>query len=338
MNKREEIEYSLYLPAEFSRERVVDVISSALKSGNLNLGLFFDKYIFWEGRKNDKYNDIKCSIKTQMEILEKINKDPREAKYFLKNGNKGSPARNLRHRLDLQYFPLTYYEMYRKRMELITDNLEKEGYYIEYLPNRSSGMPLKWRLAINLGRSSVYEISYLFHRNYSIPYIPGSAVKGVTRHWAIQKFSDNNHHPDELEKALENGEEKPDIKAGDISFSDLVKIFGSKNEKGKVVFFNAIPYFDYMHGAKNSAIYVLDAMNVHYFRYYQGGLLPRDRDNPRPIFFLAIEKGVNFRFALASRNRDLAVKAKALLKEAISKLGVGAKTSAGYGYFEAVQI
>ncbi len=334
MIKLKKTTLNLYLPPGFSKDRMVDVTYSALKSRNLNLGLFFDKYILWE--KDIKSEEIKCGIKTQMELLKIIYENPQKAKDFLKNENEKEAPIKLSFSLDLQYFPYMYYEMYRKRLELIMDNIEQEGYYVEYLPNKSSGVPLKWRLAINLGRSSVYETSYIFHRNYSIPYIPGSAIKGVARHWSMQKFSDDKHHPVELDRALENGENQ-DIKAGDITFSDLIKIFGSKKERGNVIFFDALPYFDDLDKANKVNVSVLDVINVHYPSYYQSGKVPGDWDNPNPVFFLAIEKGIKFRFALASKNRDLAVKARALLEEAISKFGVGAKSSAGYGYFKAVQ-
>jgi len=40
-------------------------------------------------------------------------------------------------------------------------------------------LELNWQLTIKLGAASVYEASLLFHRNYLVPYIPASAVKGV---------------------------------------------------------------------------------------------------------------------------------------------------------------
>jgi len=48
---------------------------------------------------------------------------------------------------------------------------------------------------------------------------------------------------------------------------------------------------------------------------------------------LAVEKGTKFRFALASRSKDLVEKTASLLKEALVNFGVGAKTFSGYGYF-----
>ena len=84
-------------------------------------------------------------------------------------------------------------------------------------------------------------------------------------------------------------------------------------------------------------------MNVHYKPYYEASerelkenkeKAPGEWHSPTPIFFLAVEKRTKFRFALASKNENLIEKAKELLKEALDKIGIGAKTSAGYGYFE----
>ena len=45
-----------------------------------------------------------------------------------------------------------------------------------------------------------------------------------------------------------------------------------------------------------------------------------------------MEKGTKFKFALASKEEGFVEKANKLLKEALENIGIGAKTSAGYGY------
>lgn len=47
---------------------------------------------------------------------------------------------------------------------------------------------LSWRMLIGLGASHPHETSMTLHHIYGVPYIPGSAVKGVTRHWSILKL------------------------------------------------------------------------------------------------------------------------------------------------------
>ena len=230
------------------------------------------------------------------------------------------------------------YRNYYNRMKLIVNNLEKQKYII-----KEEKLKLNWRLIINLGTASVYETSLLFHRNYSIPYIPGSAVKGVTRHWAIQKFAEeqmklkNMEYENAIkavEKALDNGNDLGlIIKSGnqEITFDDTIKIFGTQNQKGEAIFFDALPAIE---NNQNRDFIVLDVMNVHYKPYYEKGESPGDWHSPTPIFFIAVEKGTKFRFCVASKNQELAKKAMELLKEAVRKIGIGAKTSAGYGYFE----
>jgi CRISPR-associated protein Cmr6 len=77
-------------------------------------------------------------------------------------------------------------------------------------------------------------------------------------------------------------------------------------------------------------------MNPHYGEYYRdakGKTPPADYLNPVPVYFLALEQGTKFEFAVASREQGLAAKATDWLKGALADLGIGAKTSAGYGYF-----
>jgi len=227
------------------------------------------------------------------------------------------------------------YNIFLKRFNSLINTLENEGFAIE-----CETLDLSWRLAINLGAASVYETSLLFHRNYSIPYIPGSAIKGVTRHWAIQKFAKEvqklksvsyEKAVKEVEMTLENGRDLG-IELDGIKFKELTDIFGTQNQKGKVIFFDALPVLN----DENKDFIVLDVMNVHYRDYYQdesGKTPPGDWMNPNPVFFLAVE-GIKFKFVVASKDSNLAERAMELLKEAVKKIGIGAKTSAGYGYFE----
>jgi CRISPR-associated protein Cmr6 len=194
-----------------------------------------------------------------------------------------------------------------------------------------------WRLIIGLGASHPQETSMTLHHIYGIPYIPGSAIKGVTRHWAVLKFADNNRKDNEkfedvikrIAGALESGNDL-NIEVDKITFKDLIDIFGTQEKQGKVIFFDAYPV-----GEINLKI---DVMNPHYSEYYSKGQPPTDWQNPVPIKFLAVEKDTRFRFYLASNMKDdpdknLVTKAKQLLSEALKNYGIGAKTSLGYGIF-----
>jgi len=191
------------------------------------------------------------------------------------------------------------YRNYLQRINSLCEGLRTQGYYF---PGPYVGK-VNWRLIIGLGQESVYETSITLHRNYSVPLIPGSAVKGTVYHY-VKEYKD-------------------------LPTVEITEIFGTQNKKGKVIFFDALPVIE-----QNTNFLVLDIMNVHYKPYYEKGEIPGDWHNPVPIFFLAVEKGTKFKFYVASKNKELAEMAMELLKEAVKKIGIGAKTSAGYGYFE----
>jgi CRISPR-associated protein Cmr6 len=195
-----------------------------------------------------------------------------------------------------------------------------------------------WRLVIGLGASHPQETSMTLHHIYGIPYIPGNAIKGVTRHWAVLKFAEEMNKIEnikfekaieEVSKALENGE-KIDLKVEDLEFNQLIEIFGTQKQQGKVIFFDAYPVGDI-----NLKI---DVMNPHYPEYYSKGQAPTDWQNPIPIKFLTVEN-TKFQFYLAVRGKNsnkILEKAKELCLEALKEHGIGAKTSLGYGIFEEI--
>lgn len=231
--------------------------------------------------------------------------------------------------------PLDLYSKLYGRFESIFRTLrERQGYFIP-TPFKAK---LSWRLAINLGAASIYETSISFHRNYSVPIIPGSAVKGVTRAWAFSEKIREDIPKIEIEKI----KKKIDITEEDALYTaersrdindtiNKLLIFGTQKQEGKVIFFDGLPIID-----TDSDFIVLDIMNAHYGDYYQdkdGTVIPGDWMDPVPVFFLVVEK-IHYQFTLASMKEYLVKRALELLKEAIRKIGIGAKTASGYGYFE----
>src|SRR5256714_2429759 len=95
----------------------------------------------------------------------------------------------------------------------------------------------EWRMVVGLGGETVLETDLTLHHLYGIPYIPGSALKGLTR-------------------AYVTGEVFP---SKDIEHdNEVVKhIFGTQKEAGSVIFFDAMPI-------DGKATDVLDIMNSHY--------------------------------------------------------------------------
>jgi CRISPR-associated protein Cmr6 len=174
-----------------------------------------------------------------------------------------------------------------------------------------------WRLIVGLGQKGPLEVGFAFHRLYGIPMIPGSALKGLARAYAH----------------LVEGRDETD--------ADFRVVFGrtpkpgeeqSQARAGGAIFFDAIPV---SHPALD-----LDVMNPHYPDYYRGDAPPANWQSPVPIYFLTLKPEVRFAFAVGWR-REVDDEAQRLLSLAIEwlkgglqELGAGAKTGAGYGYFE----
>jgi len=215
----------------------------------------------------------------------------------------------------------------KSRKEKLMQSLELAGFKVERIEAICN-----WRLIIGLGASHPQETSMTLHHIYGIPYIPGSAIKGVTRHWAILKFSEEKAKSEgkdflevvkEIANALESGKEI-NLEVYGINFRQLIEIFGTQKKQGEVIFMDAFP-------VENINLKI-DIMNPHYPDYYGKGKPPADWQNPNPIKFLTVEK-TNFLFVLASKEEKLVESTLKLLTEALKEHGIGAKTSLGYGIF-----
>ncbi len=178
-----------------------------------------------------------------------------------------------------------------------------------------------WRLIAGLGRKGPLEVGFTFHR-YGFPILPGSSVKGIARAyaWLIEERRDTDPDPN----------------------LDFIAIFGrapkegeddSLAQTGAAIFFDAIP--------GRLPRLELDIMNPHYPKYYQGdGAPPTDGQNPIPVYFLTVASNTEFRFAVGWRGPldETGRRQQALAREwllgGLTRLGAGAKTSAGYGYFQ----
>ncbi len=193
-----------------------------------------------------------------------------------------------------------------------------------------------WRMVVGLGSESIYETSMTFHHIYGIPYIPGSAIKGVIRSYIItEEFGKDNNGDLDLrnaeEKALKN-------KVFCDIFGCSKNSFYNKSMQGRIVFFDAVP----------SSLPKIkpDVMNPHYGPYYSdssGKTPPADYHNPVPIFFLTVED-TEFEFIIGVKEIDNTpiqegkFRGKTLLsvafewmEKALKEHGIGAKTAVGYG-------
>ncbi len=238
-----------------------------------------------------------------------------------------------------------------------------------------------WCFVVGLGASHVLETSITLHRILGLPIIPGSALKGVARAYALfelaQQLGVPILSPAEVAKKAANKEITPlaEFEALLLSLEDeerwaklhaqllrnrdlpegaqirslsldalqekcrpFVEVFGTTEKAGGVIFLDAIPL--------ETPKFQLDIMNPHYPQYYdhRGGKQeepkpPADWESPRPVFFLTVSE-TPYLFAIAARTEqanDLLDVAERWLKGALNELGVGAKTSADYGYWEVTE-
>ena len=173
-----------------------------------------------------------------------------------------------------------------------------------------------WRVVVGLGTDSVYETGITLHHIYGFPYIPASAIKGVTRNNIISEKFQN----------------KEEIAFQDKEFCDVFgctsKSFYKEARQGKMTFFDAMPV--------SVPQLKPDIMNVHYPKYYgSGGEAPTDTQSPVPILFLTVEKtAFQFMIGCKEANNGLLQIAFTWLESALKEHGIGAKTAVGYGYMQ----
>lgn len=158
------------------------------------------------------------------------------------------------------------------------------------------------KMVVGYGGTTTYNNDITLHHIYGVPYIPGQAIKGVLKHY-ISNYSD-----DDNKKAL-------------------LKYLGDEDKKGDVIFFDSFP--------KKGCKIVMDVMSVHHKDYYtKEESFPTDDDNPIVIKFLAVEGDFIIRLGISKelvKKDDFEKTILDTLKDALYKVGIGGKTSLGYG-------
>lgn len=160
------------------------------------------------------------------------------------------------------------------------------------------------RLAINLGEESVLETSIALHHSYGVPFIPGSALKGLAAHFASQNLG-------------------PDWSKDSLAYKTM---FGGEDDAGIVTFFDAL----YIPSSfEDDKMIAKDIITVHHAEYYQNAEKPpADWDSTTIIPFLTAVG--SYLIALAGE-KTWVEKAFKILEFALEHEGVGAKTNSGYG-------
>jgi CRISPR-associated protein Cmr6 len=210
------------------------------------------------------------------------------------------------------------------------------------------------RLMINLAGGVVENAGICLDRCFGLPYIPGSAVKGITRAHALSciREADGADKTRLLESAmLIFGYIAKDWQKGDKNRRDgdfawvggvaeakkiADEIIKAKNMRGLVCFLPAHP----THTPK----IVADIVNPHYPDYYTWKKQKaKDNEDPKPNYFPAVDAGSRYGFSAVLMHRpdtsscwtaaDLLTQLRSWMEGAVQLKGAGAKTSAGYGWF-----
>lgn len=197
---------------------------------------------------------------------------------------------------------------------------------------------LMGRLIVNQAGGVLENAGLCLDRHSGVPYIPGTALKGLSHHAALQAEREGRAKRSEVRAVFgwappPGGRSEQD--GWPASFA------------GTVTFFSAWPV--------SRAPLAEEITTCHYRRYYSDEKISRCLDNEEPVpnTFPAVETGVEFVFALARASAgrhleeirhslslpegfDPVAAACRWLQEALTERGAGAKTAAGYGWFQLI--
>ncbi len=216
---------------------------------------------------------------------------------------------------------------YKRGHEMLEGLLEswitRRKVLVERLGGKTETFTTTSRLVTGLGMNHVLENGFVWHPTLSVPYLPGSGVKGMVRAWVDPGKGWSDGSDGKTARRLFGGGNA----GGDDDLDE-----GDDLGVGTLVVFDALP-------AKVPLLWI-DIMNVHHQTYYQKGQAPSDYEKPILVYFLVVDAGVDFEFAIAPRpgvgtSADVD-EGFTLLKHGTEILGFGAKTATGYGRFERV--
>jgi CRISPR-associated protein Cmr6 len=166
------------------------------------------------------------------------------------------------------------------------------------------------RMLVGSGEKGAAEAGITLHQTYGVPYIPGSALKGLTATYA-------NIHVD--------GFAAPTSRHSTPTPYEVM--FGTEMGAGYVTFFDAL-YIP--NTGPNRRPLEPDVITGHHSGYYVGNTptAPADWDSPIPVPILTAVGC----YLIALDGPDAWVKvALEILGLALRDSGIGAKTAAGYG-------
>lgn len=193
----------------------------------------------------------------------------------------------------------------------------------------------KGRVIVGLGGESVRETGISLMPPYGVPFIPGSALKGLSRHYAEWLAThptnpETNLLPPRIRRKDQKTEEE---RAKPLPPNAHSVLFGDETAASYLTYFDA--WYVPADGANDDRPLRRDVITVHHPAYYAnrgqgtGAHGPWDFDDPNPVPFLATAG--TFLIALAGPTPEWTEAGFKLLTAALAEWGIGAKTSSGYG-------
>lgn len=171
-------------------------------------------------------------------------------------------------------------------------------------------------LIVGLGGAGVLETAITLNHTYGTPLIPGSALKGLARHFVMQVLATQSDAAAAADLLKRGG--------------DYQRIlFGTTEDAGHVTYHDAWYIPD---SAPEDRSLRSDVITVHHPAYYTGGderRAPWDFDDPNPVPFVSA-RGC-YLVAVEGPNPEWSRFALEVLILALADYGAGGKTSSGYG-------
>jgi len=173
------------------------------------------------------------------------------------------------------------------------------------------------RMIIGLGAKAAAEAGIQLDHTWGMPLLPGSALKGLAAATAHRLYGGT------WAKGEKDKTRPP---------TDFDWLFGTTAASGAVIFHDA-----WWKPEGETLPFDLDVMTVHHTKYYGGAteddgvVAPSDFDSPTPIPFLTARGTYLVAVEGPEAWRETAFE---LLEKGLAELGIGAKTSSGYGRFK----
>ncbi len=311
-----------------------------------NLALILSRYIPRE-IVNDEEVERKSPRPVKPDKIDKVKRKPEWLVHLIKNINFSHNKKDESKKPSLREI----LENYKNRWEAMVQAYGAEPFE----------MQLRGRMAVGLGGKNPLEFGITLDKLTGLPYIPGSALKGLARSYALLTLAAYKNIPITTDKAPSNNEKTPlelfeeAVLAGDYNSEHDDKnfpagyyqlVFGTPDEAGRCVFFDAVV------SDTKGQLFANEIMTPHFGEYYTASdedrknnnpkKAPHDADNPTPIGYVAVNAGVVFKFAVGIRTGvkgefDTQAQAIQWLQGGLAEMGIGAKTAQGYGVFKDIR-